>query len=125
MIDIAHLTKRFGDVLALDDVSFGVTPGTIVGFLGPNGAGKSTCLKTLVGLVRADAGAATIGGRTYADHPTPALVAGSLLGTEAFHPGRTGRETLTGTFADIDASGALVLRTAKGPVAVAAADIYF
>ena len=94
MIDIAHLTKRFGDVLALDDVSFGVTPGTIVGFLGPNGAGKSTCLKTLVGLVRADAGAATIGGRTYADHPTPALVAGSLLGTEAFHPGRTGRETL-------------------------------
>ena len=94
MILITHLTERYGAVLALDDVSFGVAPGTIVGFLGPNGAGKSTCLKTLVGLVRADDGAATIGGLAYADHPTPAMVAGSLLGTEAFHPGRTGREAL-------------------------------
>lgn len=94
MIDIAHLTKRYGTVLALDDVGFTVAPGSIVGFLGPNGAGKSTCLKALVGLVRPDAGTATIGGLPYADHPTPALVVGSLLGTEAFHPGRTGRETL-------------------------------
>jgi len=92
MITITHLTKRFGDLLALDDVSFDVAPGTIVGFLGPNGAGKSTCLKTLVGLGRADAGAATIGGLAYAANPTPAKVAGSLLGTEAFHPGRTGRD---------------------------------
>lgn len=94
MIEFSHLTKRFGATLALDDVSFGVAPGRIVGFLGPNGAGKSTALRTLVGLVRPDAGAATLGGVPYRDLPNPGRAVGVVLGVDSFHPGRTGRETL-------------------------------
>ena len=66
MINLTHLTKRFGATVALDDVTFSVAPGTIVGFLGPNGAGKSTCLRSLVGLVRPDSGEATVNGMAYA-----------------------------------------------------------
>ena len=66
MINLTHLTKRFGATAALDDVTFSVAPGTIVGFLGPNGAGKSTCLRSLVGLVRPDSGEATVNGMAYA-----------------------------------------------------------
>lgn len=94
MIDIRNLTKRFGATLALDDVSFRVPAGRIVGFLGPNGAGKTTCLKILTGLVAADAGSATVAGVPYRQLPNPARVVGSLLTAEGFHPGRTGRETL-------------------------------
>lgn len=94
MIEFSHLTKRFGPVVALDDVSFHVPAGRIVGFLGPNGAGKSTCLKVLTGLVAADSGTATIAGARYRDLPNPAQVVGTLLNAEGFHPGRTGRETL-------------------------------
>ena len=94
MIEIASVTKRYGATLALDGVSFGVAPGSIVGFLGPNGAGKSTCLRVLTGLARPDAGTATIGGVAYADLPEPGRVVGTLLSADAFHPGRTGRETL-------------------------------
>ncbi len=94
MIEIAHLTKRFGTTLALDDVSLSVEPGSIVGFLGPNGAGKSTTLRILTGLVHADAGTATLGGVRYADLSNPGLTAGTLLGVESLHAGRSGRETL-------------------------------
>jgi ABC-2 type transport system ATP-binding protein len=94
MINISHLTKRFGATLALDDVSFDVAPGTIVGFLEPNGAGKSTCLRVLTGLVRPDSGGATVGGVRYADLPNPAFAVGALLTVDCLHPGRTGRETL-------------------------------
>lgn len=94
MIDIEHLTKRFGNNVALDDVSFVVEPGQIVGFLGPNGAGKSTCLRTLLGLVRADSGSATVAGHRYTDLPNPAMTLGSLLTVESFHPSRTGYEQL-------------------------------
>ena len=73
MIDLTHLTKRFGATVALDDVTFSVAPGTIVGFLGPNGAGKSTCLRSLVGLVRPDSGEATVTGMAYATLADPAL----------------------------------------------------
>jgi ABC-2 type transport system ATP-binding protein len=62
-IEVSGLTKRFGDTLAVDDLSFGVAAGRIVGFLGPNGAGKTTTLRALLGLVRPTAGAATIEGR--------------------------------------------------------------
>ena len=94
MIEFTNVTKRFGATVALDDVSFRVAPGTIVGFLGPNGASKSTALRLLVGLVRPDAGAATLAGVRYGELPNPGTTVGVLLGAEGFHPGRTGRETL-------------------------------
>ena len=86
MLELTHVTKRFGSVLALDDVTFTVPSGQIVGFLGPNGAGKSTCLGILTGLVTPDEGGATVGGVRYADLPNPAATVGSLLSTEGFHP---------------------------------------
>lgn len=87
MITVTHLTKRYGPVVALDDISFTVSSGSVVGLLGPNGAGKSTCLRSLAGLVRPDAGTAT----TPSSRPH---TAGFLLSTDTFHRGRTGRETL-------------------------------
>ena len=94
MLELTHVTKRFGSVLALDDVTFTVPAGQIVGFLGPNGAGKSTCLGILTGLVTPDEGNATVGGVCYVDLPNPAATVGSLLSTEGFHPSRSGLETL-------------------------------
>ena len=94
MINIDSVTKRFGPVVALQDVSFQVAPGTIVGLLGPNGAGKSTCLRVLLGHAAPNSGNATVGGRPYRDLPNPAATVGSVLSTEALHRGRTGRETL-------------------------------
>ena len=94
MLELTHVTKRFGSVLALDDVTFTVPAGQIVGFLGPNGAGKSTCLGILTGLVTPDEGDATVGGVRYADLPNPSATVGSLLSTEGFHPSRSGLETL-------------------------------
>ena len=94
MLELTHVTKRFGSVLALDDVTFTVPSGQIVGFLGPNGAGKSTCLRILTGLVPPDEGGATVSGVRYADLPNPAATVGSLLSAEGFHPGRSGLETL-------------------------------
>lgn len=95
MITIAHLTKRFGRVTAVDDVSFTVPTGTVTGFLGPNGAGKSTTLRCLVGLAHADSGTATLLGRRYADLTNPGASVGVLLDASAQHVGRTGREILT------------------------------
>ncbi|MGC5011187.1 ABC transporter ATP-binding protein [Streptosporangium sp. DT93] len=95
MIEFSHVTKDFRGTRALDDVSFGVAPGSVTGFLGPNGAGKSTALRVLVGLSRPTSGSATVLGRPYAELGCPALVAGTLLDAGALHPGRTGRETLT------------------------------
>ncbi|MDQ4068196.1 MAG: ATP-binding cassette domain-containing protein, partial [Actinomycetota bacterium] len=65
-IELHRLTKRFGDVTAVDDVSLEIEPGTVTGFLGRNGAGKTTTLRMLLGLVRPTAGTATFGGRPYA-----------------------------------------------------------
>ena len=67
VIEVRGLTKRFGQVLAVDQLSFGVERGTVTGFLGSNGAGKTTTLRMLLGLVRPDAGTATINGRPYRD----------------------------------------------------------
>jgi ABC-2 type transport system ATP-binding protein len=94
MISITHLTKRYGRVIAADDVTFGCEPGTITGFLGPNGAGKSTTLRMITGLARPDSGHATIAGRPFADLPNPARLVGTLLDASAMHAGRTGRATL-------------------------------
>jgi ABC-2 type transport system ATP-binding protein len=94
MISVEHLTKRYGEHLAVDDVSFTCRPGTVTGFLGPNGAGKSTTLRAIVGLTPPSTGRATVAGRPYAELPNPGRVAGVMLDAAAQHPGRTGLETL-------------------------------
>ncbi|MCU1431967.1 MAG: transporter ATP-binding protein [Actinotalea sp.] len=93
-VSVEHLSKRFGLVQAVDDLSFTVRPGRVTGFLGPNGAGKTTTLRMLLGLVRPSAGTATIGGRHYADLPRPQSVVGAALEAASFHPGRTARDHL-------------------------------
>jgi len=88
------LTKRFGAVTAVDDLSFAAGPGMVTGFLGPNGAGKTTTLRMLLGLVVPDAGTATICGRRYAALPEPGRVVGAVLEAPGFHPARSGRDHL-------------------------------
>jgi ABC-2 type transport system ATP-binding protein len=87
------VSKRFGTVQAVSDVSFAVEPGRVTGFLGPNGAGKSTSLRVLLGLVAPTAGRATIGGVAYASLRDPLRQVGAAL-EATFHPGRTGRAHL-------------------------------
>jgi ABC-2 type transport system ATP-binding protein len=94
VITIQGLTKRFGDVLAVDDLSFEVDQGTVVGFLGPNGAGKTTTLRTLLGLVTPTAGSARIDGRPYRELPDPVHHVGAVLEASSFHPGRSARNHL-------------------------------
>ncbi len=94
VIEVQGLTKRFGQVLAVDRLSFTVEAGTVVGFLGPNGAGKTTTLRMLLGLVRPDAGTATINGKAYADLAEPLHQVGAVLEASSFHPGRTARNQL-------------------------------
>jgi ABC-2 type transport system ATP-binding protein len=93
-IDVVGLTKRFGDVTALDDLTFSVTPGVVTGFLGPNGAGKTTTLRCLLGLVAPTAGTATIDGRSYRDIERPLATVGASLEAASFHPGRSARAHL-------------------------------
>ncbi len=88
-IEVTGLTKQFGTVLAVDDLSFSVHPGRVTGFLGPNGAGKTTTLRCLLGLVAPTSGGATIAGRRYHDLHEPMRVVGSALEATGFHPGRT------------------------------------
>ena len=92
-IEISGLSKRFGAVTAVDDLSFTVEPGRVTGFLGPNGAGKTTTLRVLLGLVRASAGTATFGGTPYRDLPRPLETVGAALDAN-FHPGRSARNHL-------------------------------
>jgi ABC-2 type transport system ATP-binding protein len=93
-IDVRGLSKSFGSVRAVDDLTFCVAPGTVTGFLGPNGAGKTTTLRILLGLVRPDQGVAAIGGCTYRDVSAPATVVGAALDASGFHPARSGRAHL-------------------------------
>jgi ABC-2 type transport system ATP-binding protein len=88
------LTKRFGPVLAVDDLSFTLAPGTITGFLGPNGAGKTTTLRMLLGLAAPTSGRALVLGGPYVDLDRPALSVGAVLEATDFHPGRSGRDHL-------------------------------
>ena len=92
-IEISGLSKRFGAVSAVDDLSFTVEPGRVTGFLGPNGAGKTTTLRVLLGLVRASAGTATFGGTPYRDLARPLETVGAALDAN-FHPGRSARNHL-------------------------------
>jgi ABC-2 type transport system ATP-binding protein len=94
MIEVSHLTKRFGSLTAVDDLSFEVHPGRVTGFLGPNGAGKTTTLRIALGLVRATSGNVTFDGRRYAEMRKPMRQIGAALEASSFHPGRSGREHL-------------------------------
>lgn len=94
MIEISGLTKTFGRVRAVDDLTFTVQPGRVTGFLGPNGAGKTTTLRCLLGLVRPTAGTATFGGQNYQDLARPVEKVGAALEATNFHPGRSGRNHL-------------------------------
>ena len=93
-VEVADLTKKFGSLTAVDNLSFCVEPGRITGFLGPNGAGKTTTLRMLLGLVRPTSGSATIGGQAYGHLRTPQHVVGAALEATNFHPGRSGRDHL-------------------------------
>jgi ABC-2 type transport system ATP-binding protein len=94
VITIQGLTKRFGEVVAVDNLSFEVDQGTVVGFLGPNGAGKTTTLRMLLGLVTPTAGSATIDGKPYRGLAEPVRHVGAVLEASSFHPGRSARNHL-------------------------------
>jgi ABC-2 type transport system ATP-binding protein len=89
MIDVRHLTKRYGDTTAVDDLTFTVQPGYVTGFLGPNGAGKTTTLRVILGLHAPTSGTATIDGRSFRDRPRGLRHVGALLDAHDVHPGRT------------------------------------
>jgi len=93
-ISVQGLTKRFGDVLAVDHLTFDVDPGTVTGFLGPNGAGKTTTLRMLLGLVAPTSGTATIDGRPYRELADLVRRVGAVLEASGFHPGRSARDHL-------------------------------
>jgi ABC-2 type transport system ATP-binding protein len=88
------LTKRFGKLTAVEDLSFALQAGTITGFLGPNGAGKTTTLRMLLGLAAPTSGRALVFDRPYAQLDRPALRVGAVLEATDFHPGRSGRDHL-------------------------------
>ena len=88
------LSKRFGELVAVDELTFALRAGTVTGFLGPNGAGKTTTLRLLLGLARPTAGEALVFGRRYCELEDPARRVGAVLESNDFHPGRSGRDHL-------------------------------
>lgn len=94
MISVEHLTKKFDDTTAVDDLSFEVKPGVITGFLGPNGSGKSTTMRLILGLDRPTKGRALINGKPYHSLGAPLKEVGALLDAKAVHPGRSARNHL-------------------------------
>ena len=94
MIEVDRLTKRYGKTVAVDDLSFSVTPGRITGFLGPNGAGKTTTLKAILALIRPTSGTTRVLGKPYSELDDPARKVGAVLETSRYHPGRSGRNHL-------------------------------
>ncbi|GAB3840803.1 ABC transporter ATP-binding protein [Micromonospora andamanensis] len=93
-IEVSQLTKRYGEITAVRDLSFTVEPGVITGFLGPNGAGKTTTMRMLTGLVSPSRGTATIGGKPYRRLARPSATVGAMFDANAFHPGHTARDHL-------------------------------
>jgi ABC-2 type transport system ATP-binding protein len=108
VIEVEHLTKRFRKTTAVDDLSFKIREGAISGFLGPNGAGKTTTLRVILGLVRPNAGRATVMGRPYRELDSPTRQVGAVLEAANFHPGRSGRNHLRVLAAATGASTARV-----------------
>jgi len=96
VVSVDSLSKRYGDVLALDGLTFSLQAGTVTGFLGPNGAGKTTALRLLLGLVQPTSGTALIFGQRYHELKDPARKVGAVLESNDFHPGRSGRDHLRG-----------------------------
>jgi ABC-2 type transport system ATP-binding protein len=93
-IDVNGIRKRFGHIIALDGLTFTVTPGNVTGFVGPNGAGKSTTMRVILGLDSVDEGIALVSGRPYTSLRHPLTEVGSLLDAGALHPGRSARSHL-------------------------------
>ena len=89
MIEAHGLTKRYGDKLAVDGLTFTVRPGVVTGFLGPNGAGKSTTMRMILGLDTPTGGSVTVNGRPYREHAAPLREVGALLDARSVHPGRS------------------------------------
>ncbi|MEV0628791.1 ABC transporter ATP-binding protein [Nonomuraea wenchangensis] len=93
-VEVRNLTKRYGTLTAVDDLSFTVRPGAVTAFLGPNGAGKTTTMRMMVGHVAPTSGGVTIGGRRYRDLPRPTTVVGAAFDGAAFHPRHSARNHL-------------------------------
>jgi len=94
IIAVDGLTKRYGRIVAVENLTFALAPGRVTGFVGRNGAGKTTTLRMLLGLTRPTGGSATVGGRRYADLADPLRHVGALIDPNCFHPGRSGRDAL-------------------------------
>ena len=94
MIQAQSLRKKYGDVTAVDGLTFDVKPGIVTGFLGPNGSGKSTTMRMIVGLDAPTSGTVSVNGKRYAEHQAPLREVGALLEAKAIHPGRTARNHL-------------------------------
>ncbi|MFD3619494.1 ABC transporter ATP-binding protein [Streptomyces sp. NPDC058676] len=94
VIDVNNLSKRYGDKLAVDALSFTVRPGVVTGFLGPNGAGKSTTMRMVMGLDRPSSGTVRVNGLPYEQHRAPLQEIGALLEAKAIHPGRSAYQHL-------------------------------
>jgi ABC-2 type transport system ATP-binding protein len=94
MIEAIGLSKRYGETLAVDDLSFTVPPGQVTGFLGPNGAGKSTTMRLILGLDKPSSGSVLVNGRPYTEYRRPLIEVGALLDAKAMHPGRSAYDHL-------------------------------
>jgi ABC-2 type transport system ATP-binding protein len=94
VVTASSLTKRYGELVAVDDVTFSLDVGTVTGFLGPNGAGKTTTLRLLLGLAEPTSGEALVFGRRYRELDQPARRVGAVLESNDLHPGRSGRDHL-------------------------------
>jgi len=94
MIEASGLSKRYGDTLAVDNLTFTVPPGQVTGFLGPNGAGKSTTMRLILGLDAPTSGWVTVNGKQFTTFRRPLLEIGALLEAKAVHPGRSARSHL-------------------------------
>jgi ABC-2 type transport system ATP-binding protein len=94
VVSAESLTKRFGEIVAVDDLTFALEAGTVTGFLGPNGAGKTTTMRLLLGLAEPSAGDARVFGRRYRDLEEPTRLVGAVLESNDFDPGRSGRDHL-------------------------------
>ena len=108
MLEVHELTKRYGDTVAVDHISFTVRPGVVTGFLGPNGAGKSTTMRMILGLDRPTSGEALVDGRSYTTSPAPLAELGALLEAKAVDKGRSARNHLLALGATVGIGAARV-----------------
>lgn len=95
VIEVRELSKRYGETVAVDGVTFDVRPGLVTGFLGPNGSGKSTTMRLILGLNRPTSGSATVHGRPYRELAAPLREVGALLDAKAVHDNRSAQLHLT------------------------------